>query len=502
MTLRISIYIISSILVAAITFGCATDSAAGKEDDAPKAPEAEEDAEVDPHALCEVYTKIKDARGTPRLAKLREELAKQTAENPADRAAAFGAILSMDDEKDAWKSLRDDGTTHAASFILPLGECMIYGWWKMNDQAEPRCVEAAARLENLALTDVARAEYAILKEDFDKAVSFADLAIATDPACGVAYMLKAESLSKKEDVAGALSSWEGALKVSPSCFTCATQRANLIERSQGQEAALPYWEAALKILPADAKTLQRYAAVQVGRDDAAALQAYEKALTLGKDDFATLMAAASLAVKTGDDAKAIDFAERAARVESAHVDLWRLLGGLYQKRNETEEFEKAMVEVLRLLPDDVEAHLNLARIAQKEERLVDALDHLDAVDAIFKSEKANEADLLLKPAYEAENQALLTLLKIQAPALSGNIGSIQARAQKIVGVIFEKRHKKRKKGMITITVKTHKDGSVEAVNLTENTLGDSYVAASLVGNLRRAQINGGRKLWTLEFDFQ
>ena len=482
---------------------CATDDAASK-GDTPKleAPKAAEGDEIAPHAVCEMYSKIVDARGSPRLALLQKEFESQLEKSPADRALVFATIMSRDDEKEAWKLLREDSQSHGGTVLLPLGECLVYGWWKMDDQAEPRCVQAAEKLENLALVDVARAELWTRKGEFDKSISFAENAIATDPTCAAPYILKANALEQKADDAGALVAWEGAVTASPSCFSCATRRASAVERAQGQEAALPFWEAALKIHPGHAKTLQRYAAVQVGRDDAAALSAYEQALALGQEDFATLMAAATLAVKTGQDLKAIDYGERAARVETAHVDLWRLLGGLYEKRSEMEGFEKSLIEILRLLPDDVKAHLSLSKIAIKEERFVDALDHVDEVGALFAAEKATEEEAALKPEYEEVNAQLVKDLRLQIPTLSGSIQSIQGTCQRVVRGLFEERHKSGKSGTITITVKTRKDGSVEAVNLTENTLNDSVVAASLVGNLRRAQVSGGRKLWTLNFAFQ
>jgi len=487
----------------ALSFGCATTESGttGDTQSTPQAPKPADNVEVDPHALCEVLGAVKDASGTPRQAQLRQSYEQKLTANGADRAAALGAMLAKDSDKDGWKALRDDANKHPGTALYAVGECIIYGWWKMDDQAEPRCQKAEAQLENLAVANVARGDMWLRKGDADKAIAYAQKALTTDPACGVAKVLIAEAHTQKGDTAAALSSWEQASKLSPNCFKCAVNRADLVERSQGQEAALPHWEAALKILPGHAKTLQRYAAVQVGRDDKAALAAYEKALELGQEEFATLMAAATLAVKTGDDLKAIDYGERAARVESDHVELWRLLGGLYKKRNEIEPFEKSMDEVLRLVPTDVEARLELARVAKADKRYVESLDHYDAAGAVIASDAGAKIDEALKTAYTDESTKLLEELRI-GTGLKGDINKVNYAVQFIVTKLFEERHKGGKKGSISISVKTRKDSTVEEVTLLEDTLGDGVVAGSAVGNLRRAHISGGRKLYTLEFDFR
>lgn len=485
--------------VSALT-ACPTTEGA-KKDDGPVATTTPSAKEVRAARLCEIHTEVQSARFASRLVPLNASF-REDASGTSQEAleARFGAIMSRSNAKKSWEGFRDETRRSSTTILFPLGECLVYAEWKMDDQAPSRCAAAKESDPQMALADVGLATLWLNKKAYDKALAAADAALATDAACASAYIVKAQTLEAKSDRTGAVAAYDAALKAKSDCFMCAAERARLLSEADDIDAATAAWEEAFKIIPDHGPSLQRYASLQVGRDDAKALSAYEQAIAKGEGSYVTLLAAAQLAARTGEVLKAIDYGERAARIEPDHVEQWRLLASLYQKRNEAEAIEKAYEEVLRLLPDDHQAHLALARLAAKEERFVEAIGHYGAANAAPVPE-GDAAAAELHATGVTEEKALHEKLQIAAKVV-GAPEVVQDRVRRTVQTLFKARHKPGTKGKIVVTVKTFKDGGVEEANVLEDTLKDPYVAASLLGNLERANISGGRKLYEFEYTFQ
>lgn len=460
--------------------------------------------EVDPRRICEVIARVDDAEYRGAREEARQELEARAAADPKDRAAAFGAIFAIEDENERWKAFRADAEKHPASGIGPLGECFVYAGWKMHDQAQAPCAAAEKALGGSALVELARGDLAARRERLEEARAHFEKALAADGGCVPAHTGLAGLATRAGDTGAAVAALDAALKAWPECFSCAARKAALVEKASGVEAALPHWEAALAIVPEHGDTLKRYAAALVGKDDAKALAAYEKAIGRGRADAQTLLAAAELARATGDVDKALDYGERASQAEADNVALWRLLAALYEQKKDTPGLERAWGEVLRLLPDDPVAHLALARASKGQDRYVSALEHYETAVRALSREGAPGTSPELAQAAGEELKQLLAELKIDEAGVKGSVSRVVGVVQRTVRKVFEERVKEKRglKGKLDVVVVTNKDGGVDEVRIERDTLGDSRVAAAVIGNLRRATIHGGAKRYALELEFE
>ncbi len=455
--------------------------------------------EVDPRALCTVLSEVEDARARGTLDALTASFAARAQEEPADREAAFGAMFAIVDEEARWKAFKADRDAHPESALGHLGECFTYAAWKMADQAKAPCDTAAERVKSLALVDVARGDLANNRGDAAAAEERYQAALETDAGC-VPALVRLARVQAASDPVAAVTTYERALTARSACFSCAFEKAELVEKAQGMGAALPAWEVALALAPEHATTVKRYAAAQAGRDDKAALAAYEKAIALGVNDVPTLQAAARLAERSGDLAKALTHARAATAVQADDVASWRLVAELALKNHDAAGAAAAQTEVLRLMPDDADAHLALARSSVSADKWVEALAHLEAAVAAL----GEPGDVEQKKAADAELSALLDKLLVRKKGAKGSVNRVVALVQGDVKKLFEQRKKEKKglHGLVEVTVITDEEGTVQAVSIAKDTLGDPMVAAALVGNLRRATIVGGAKRYSFELEFQ
>ena len=465
-----------------------------------KAPPPAPKAELDAHQLCVLETAIDDATARGRLAELR---AKYEANADGDRLAAFGAKLAIATERERFKAFHDDATDHPDSAVSPLGECMVYARWKMPDQAASPCALAAERLKGAAVLDVAGAELLLNQGKLADADVRARKALVADAACTPAYTMLARVQLAAKDNAGALDSYTRGLTSSPDCFVCAVEAAKLTEKSEGKAASVPLWEKALAIAPDHVETLKRYGAVQAGINDDAALAAYEKAIQAGVVDVATLKAAAELA-KGKDIDRALGYAGRVVAVQPNDVDAWRLLLMLATKKPDAERMKHAATEVLRLVGDDLPAHVVLLHDALATLHVQDALAHDDVVNTAVTASKTTGLSEAQVAAVKSEHTELMQKLHVLDKPPSGKPEAVLAAVQKTVQKLFAERVKdqKGKRGELSIVVRTDAQGVVDSVELPSDTLGDPWVAASVVANLKHATLTGGARRYTFSMEFQ
>jgi tetratricopeptide (TPR) repeat protein len=493
--LHLVVGLASASVLGAATLGCETPKAVEKK----AAPVEAEKLDVDPAALCQVKAEIDDAASRLKLADLRTRLEKDAA---TDRAARFGALLSIQNEQDRFHAFHDDTEQNPKSGVGPLGECFVYAAWKMSDQAQGSCQMADDRLRGAAVVDVARAELLRRKGNLDEAQNLIDNALSTDNGCAAALIEAARVQQARGDAEKALASWERARAAWPTCYLCAVEAAKLAEASSGKDAAVPMWEAALALQPDSAEALKRYGAALAGVDNAKALSAYERAIDAGQNDVATFMGAAQLAGDNVD--KGLAFAEKAAALQPNEIDAWRIILALAQKKPDAVKARKAAGEILRLVDEDVPALLVVARDARQNGQLVEAVTRFDAAARAIAGGRTGG---LLAPDLEAarkEHAALLAELKVPEKAPKGNASAVVSAVQKTVQGLFVERLKKKKgmKGTLDVGVTVSAAGVVEDVEIVKDTLGDAAVTASVVANLRRATITGGAKRYSFTMDFQ
>lgn len=464
-------------------------------------PAAPPPPEVDAHRLCEVIREVEDAAYLGRRAAIQAQFDRDLEANPDDREAAFAALYAIENENARWKAFRKDAAAHPESAIGPLGECFVYAQWKVNDQARVPCEAAQTRLEGAAVVDLALAWMAQRQGRPEEAVSRYRTALDKDPGCTPARAGLARAHEAAGAIDDALAEWKSAIDESPDCFSCAAERAALLERTQGATAALPDLDVALAIVPDHLPTLQRYAAALVGTDDARALAAYEQAIAHGAITPSTLWPAAQLAKGAGQIDKALAYGEQTSQADPSSPEVWRFLATLYKERGEEAGVERASLEVIRLSPNDPEAHLAVAVAAKAQGRFVAALEHLEIAAASVRAEGGD-------PAWEApvqsEVDAFLRELGVDPAGVKGNIDRVLGVVERQGRKAFEaqKAQAPDLKGQVDLVVVTDPSGRVTDVKVRRDTLGNQRVAATLSAWFRRATIEGGAKRYALELEFE
>lgn len=485
-----------SALLGVSLFGCATAEPEVKAPPPPAAPE------LDPQALCDAVADVEDARARGEIAAARNRFDERARVAPKDRVAAFASLYAIPDDQKRWKAFRADGERHQESAVAPLGECFTYADWKMADKAEAPCARAAERSDGLVLVDIARADLLLNQGEPGKARGYLEAALAAVPGCVPALTRLGELARADGDVEGALGAWDHALEARPACFSCAASKAKLIEKEQGADAAIAAWEAALAIAPDHAPTVKRFAAAEAGRDPEKAFAAYERAISLGVKDFATLLAAARLAEQLGDDEKALAHAQAASAVQADDVVAWRLIAALAEKQGKQEDTVAAAEQVLRLSPGDVTAHLTLARLDKAADKWVEALTHYE--QAARSEASPDDAPAEQREAAGKELEEVLATLMVAKKGATGPVNRVVGAVQRDVRKLFEARLKQNRgmSGVVEVTVVTDAEGAVQEVEVASDTLGDAQVVAALVGGLRRAKITGGAKRYSFELEFK
>lgn len=458
-------------------------------------------SDVDPHRLCEVYREVADAAYLGQRLRARKEFEADRRKHPQDRAAVFGELLAIPGENDRWKAFRKDGEANPASGVGPLGECLVYADWKLADQAKIPCARADEKLPGAAIVQFARGQLAASSGDAQAAKAHFEKALSIDPACTPAQLSLAEMHEKSGDLDTAIAGFGAAFDAAPDCITCIASKADLLEQTQGIDAALSSWEKLLEIVPDHAQTLKRYAAGLVGKDDARALAAYEKAIVSGSAERSTLLAAAKLANEIGDINKALDYAERASQMQADDLEMWQFMFSLYQKKDDLTGLERVATEILRFDPANIECRLVLAEQSKSAGRHVSVLDHLEAAVVAASGEGADPA-----MAERARNalSAFLSELGVNPNGINGSIDAVIQAVETRARQAFQalKDENPSLKGRIDLTLTTDKSGKVVQVAIKRDSLGVQRVAASLLADFRRATIQGGAKRYALELEFE
>lgn len=478
---------------------------------APKVTAAPPPADVDGAALCQVVAEVEDAmaQGRAREARSKLEGGSILEGGSADRAQRFGAMLAIANDQERFRAFREDGVEHPASPVSALGQCFVYAEWKMEDQATGVCMSADTALKGAPIVDVARARLMRKKGAFDAALALVDNALTRDASCAAALLEAARVHAARGDADKAFAAWERARATWTGCFTCAVEAARLADASPDRSRAIPLWEAALAINPGSPVALKQYAAALAISDPQKALGAYQRAVAAGADDLPTLLGGAQLAATAGDVATGLAFAEKAAGLQKNEIDAWRLVLALAQRRNDVAQGDAARAataarEVLRLVDEDVPALLLLARQARASGALVDAVVRYDAAARAIAAGRTTGTEPADLEAAKKEHAALLSELHVAATPAKGKAESVVRQVQGSVQNLFLERLKKKKglAGALDVAVVVSASGTVDSVEIVSDSLGDAAVAASVVANLRRANITGGAKRYSFTMELK
>jgi tetratricopeptide (TPR) repeat protein len=460
--------------------------------------------ELDGARLCKIVVDVdsaaaKNALGVYRLAK----------ERGGDRHDVFAAALSHSKPEERFRAFHAETEKSPTSGLGPAGECVVYARWGMAKEATAACANARALLrEDAAVVDAALVDVKAV-DDAVGAVALADAALATAPKCGALLLARARALAlagKDDDAVDAYASAAAAAD----CFVCHVERARLLEKRAGPSAAASAWEDALKLAPDHADTLRRFAASVAGVDDGRALAAYEGALAAGAKDFGTVFAAAKLALQVAQTptavARALELATRAADLQKTDPEALRLVVDAALKKGDDAAALAAAEKLLALLPDDVWAHIAVARAALKAGKLETAVLHYDRAQAEFAAGRRGGVDDATAAAVTAERAGLLAQLMVDDSAtLKGSASAVANVAQKGLQKLWKDRLKKKvvsSGGELTVVLETDASGAVVDVVVKDGAVKDSALRAAAIAWLHKAVINGGAKRYTLDLLLQ
>jgi len=439
-----------------------------------------------------------------------------------DRVGAFGMFLAEATPEDRFKAFHADLTAKPDSVVGVLGECIVYGSWaRMGLQAKKACDVAEPRLgQSAVLVELGRAASALTHAgDATAALAIVDTAQRRAPDCPALIVMKAQAAAAVPG-ADATAAWSAASTALPSCFRCFVEAATAAEQADtsatGRATAAPLWEKALALAPDHTDTLKRFAASVAGVDDARAQRAYVAAVKAGAKDAPTLLAAAKLtstfasaAPPADRDAlanEALAFAQKAADAAKGDPEPRRIIISLLTQLKRTDDAVAAANGLLLIDPEDATAHLALARISLERVAVKDAIVHYDAAFAASADGDAGHLDEATQGALKAERAALLKRLGVdEAKPFKGTASAVAAATQKALSVLW-KDHVKAKQakrgGVLTVVVETSKAGTTTSVEVTAYDADDPDIAAAAVAWLARANITGGARRYTLDFQLK
>ncbi len=464
--------------------------------------DAAADEDVNSARLCRIIADVDDAATRAGLGALRQRF---DAAPATDRHAVFGAALALSKLEDRFRAFHEDGAAHPDSPVGALGECLVYADWKLRNESQQACNRARNLLgEHIAPVDVAQVKLLARTGDPAGAVAAADLALQKAPGCEALHLARAFAVASLGDVEASKAAWGAASEKVAGCFVCSLERAKLLESTEGRAAAAGEYERALKLAPDHADTLRRFAASVAGVDDVRALSAYSAAVDAGAKDFATLTAASRLAGRlalTPEQVdKALSFARRAVDAGKTDPDARRLVVQLAMKKGDHAAAETAARALLDLVPDDVVGHIALARAAMETGRLEQAVVHYDLAQAELSAGRTAGLDEGTVSAVRAERQGLLAQLMVdEATPPSGSADSVVKVTQRGLQKLWKERVKQNVSGgTLTVVVETDASGAVVEVLVKEGEVKDAALRAATVAWLRRANIKGGARRYTLD----
>lgn len=466
-------------------------------------------AELDTNAVCAIVVEVEDAVASGTLVALRHRYQLRANEQ---REAAFGMLLAEPTAEARFKAFHDELSAQPDSIVGPLGECLVYGGWsRMKDQAARTCAAVMPKLrESAPLATLGLAQSALTHDgDRDGALALIEEGRKAAPDCKAFSLLKARALAAGATPDEARAAWRTAVTALPSSFTVLSEAAAAEERADpsvvGRAAAATLWERALALAPDHPETLRRFAAVTAGVDDARAFKAYLAAVDAGAKDYPTVLAAARLSslLATTPDAQtqALALAKRAIDASRDDPEPRRLQVSVLSRLGKHDDVMVAANALLDLVPDDVIAHVALARAAAANGPLSKAVVHYDAAAAAVAA--GASLDAADAAALQAERQGLLDRLLVKdvlAPASTAN--AVAGATQKALQVLWRERIKKKaanKGGALVVVAETDADGRVISVDVKTDTVGDDDIAAATVAQLSRATVKGGARRYTMEF---
>jgi hypothetical protein len=460
---------------------------------APAAPVAVASA---PHPLAPVKAAILRS-----LARARRGDPPEPAPQGASFVDRYVAALGIADDDEAWPVFKQLSLEAPREPWGELGQARIYVHWKLPDQASGAFGRAMAYAPQHG---IALVERAIAYRAFGNPAAAridAEAALAQDPHDARALVV----LAQLAEDAGAppaeqKAAWLRALEQSADLFEARAALAAIAEAEGDQAAAREGVEALAQMSPRDLLLQRKLAGLRKAAGDAVgAAQAYEAAIALGdgsKESWAGLAAARRAAKDFAGEEKVL---QRLRRIDPKDRTVMVRLFNLRAAAKDPAGMEEMGKLLLTLDAKDAGAWL---AIAISRGQRGDVLGQLEALGAAVRGNPHPEAKGAPERAKE-ELQDLRERLGVPPkPLLAANYDGLYFVASKHLTKLYEARRTSKPElaGKLGIKIRIGNAGGADAVEVTEDTLGEPDITGGLVVALKEGAWPKGQKTLNLKFD--
>jgi len=219
-------------------------------------------------------------------------------------------------------------------------------------------------------------------------------ALQLDPNYAIGYNNLGIAHFEQREYEKAAACYERALQINPSFCEAHNNRGNVLLKLNRAGEALAHYESAMASKPA---LVSHGNALQQLKLYGAAVESYERALTVEPDNPEALSNCASALLSLKRPEEALRLCERALQLKSDFPEGYNNLGGALRRLGRFAEATAAIEAALRLRPDYAAAYSNLANILLGNHQTREAVEYCD---------KAIALDPQLAEAYEQRGGAL------------------------------------------------------------------------------------------------
>jgi tetratricopeptide (TPR) repeat protein len=401
-------------------------------------------------------------------AKVLAEYASQLAANKS-LELRFLAAMAILDEDESWRALHAIADDYPKFAWAHAGMGAIYARWKIRDQCEREIGLVMDYGADILWSYTIRGdlyrrigEFALAQRDYVVALR----GDPTDADARVGLALSKRALGQTDRLREEL---EQALRDVPTHYEAAVTLAPLLDDAN-DPAAVTAWDRVGELDPKNRVAQLALARLRADTDPAGAAAAYEKASKTGpltKTEQETLAKLYRKLNRPDDEIRSLQIIVRLDAKDLAPV---RRMAEVYASKNDWEDAEKTLQGVINVIPNDPDALMGLGRASERRQDFRRAIEfYRQAVAAGSDAAKA------------ARDRVSADCLLPSKPLSGADYNEYYANVMESLQRMYAKRLQDapRLKGKIKLRVETNTKGRILALDISEDTMHDPWLAAHL-----------------------
>lgn len=382
----------------------------------------------------------------------------------------FLAAAAIPDDDAQWKELRALLDEQPAFYWPRTRMAAIYASWKVKEHAEKELALADKLMPNNPYTRTVRGHVHRLAGDHQRAVVEYTAALEAFP--GDAEARTGRALAKRElgEATQLRAELQRALKDLPTQYEAAETLAQLADASGQIPEARAAWEHVEKLAPKNREAKIALARLRGDFDSAGAIRALEgaaKLAPLSVEELKTLAALYRRAGRVDDEQRTV---ESLTKAEPKDAGQWRRLATLRERTRDRTGAQAAWRSLLQLEPGDGEAYLGLARAAEEQKKIREAMEYYvrarEAGEGAAQSALGRLREATLLPARSISGTSLAAIYRAASDSLEK---AYEERLRNSPGI----------KGSLRMRLVPDAKGNIAAVESVDDTLGDPFLEAHL-----------------------